>query len=162
MAACPSFSACCSAMKPSWSRSSVLAPAASSSCTHSMWPWLAATIRAVPSLGPRRSIPALCSSSRRIMACWSSPAAIMRAVISLAPCRRPRDAAAISSPAPFSASASTCPPVCSHLTTGCSSPRAAATAISRGSDIGRVRAFVTERDQERAPKKVAPRSITSD
>eukprot|EP00964_Phaeocystis_antarctica_P042793 scaffold24538_cov63-Phaeocystis_antarctica.AAC.4 len=71
------------------------------------------------------------------MACRPAPAASMRAVKPLAPrrltlaprCsssfatrRRPPPAAACSSPAPFSASASMCPPFCSHSITGCSSP----------------------------------------
>ena len=63
------FSATCCAVKPRWSRSSVLAPASSSSCTHSFWPWLAATIRAVAPSAFCRSMLVLCSSSRRTMAC---------------------------------------------------------------------------------------------
>eukprot|EP00964_Phaeocystis_antarctica_P157282 scaffold127404_cov75-Phaeocystis_antarctica.AAC.4 len=65
-------SAICNAVRPCWSRSSVLAPASSSSCTHSMWPLSgvnpAATIRAVPPSSFCRSMLALCSISRRTMA----------------------------------------------------------------------------------------------
>eukprot|EP00964_Phaeocystis_antarctica_P130981 scaffold94860_cov69-Phaeocystis_antarctica.AAC.1 len=49
--------------------------------------------------------------------------------------RRPPSAAACSSPVPFSASASTCPPCCSHSTTGCSSPWHTATPTSSGSTM---------------------------
>eukprot|EP00964_Phaeocystis_antarctica_P113984 scaffold77959_cov64-Phaeocystis_antarctica.AAC.3 len=38
VAAWPAFSAASSAVSPRWLLSSVLAPASSSSCTHSMWP----------------------------------------------------------------------------------------------------------------------------
>eukprot|EP00964_Phaeocystis_antarctica_P070511 scaffold42947_cov71-Phaeocystis_antarctica.AAC.3 len=150
MAAWPLASAASSAVSPSWSRSSLLAPAASSSCTHSLWPWLAAVIRAVPPSAFCRSTLALCSSSRRTMACRPIAAATVRAVYSsvlrrsmLAPrfsssfatrsC--PPCAAACSSPRLSSSSASMCPPFCSHSLAGCSSPRFAANAISRGSDM---------------------------
>eukprot|EP00964_Phaeocystis_antarctica_P042792 scaffold24538_cov63-Phaeocystis_antarctica.AAC.3 len=65
-------------------------------------------MRAVVSMAPRRSMLApRCSSSFATRSC-------------------PPPAATCSSPAPFSASASTCPPFSSHSITGCSSPRAAA------------------------------------
>eukprot|EP00964_Phaeocystis_antarctica_P113983 scaffold77959_cov64-Phaeocystis_antarctica.AAC.2 len=136
MAAWPLVSAHPSAVSPPTLRTSMLASAASSSCTHSVWPL---------------SILALYSSSRRAMAYWLIPAATMRAVVpqglrrsmlaprcssSFAMCRRPPDAAACSNPSPFSADASTCPLRCSHSTTSCRFPRSAATKTSPGSSAG--------------------------
>eukprot|EP00964_Phaeocystis_antarctica_P024398 scaffold13667_cov68-Phaeocystis_antarctica.AAC.12 len=145
-------SAVCSAVMPYLSRTSVLAPAASSACTHPVWPCKAATIRAVTPSAFCRSRLALCSSSTLIMACWPTPAATMRAVLSSGPPRRstlaprcsssfatrscPPATATRSSPRPSSSRASMCPPFCSHSTTGCSSPCAAARPISGGSGTG--------------------------
>eukprot|EP00964_Phaeocystis_antarctica_P041092 scaffold23492_cov65-Phaeocystis_antarctica.AAC.2 len=117
MAAWPSVSASCSAARPFWLRSSMLAPACSSSCTQSMLPTPMACIRAVAATASCKSMLALCSSSRRTMARWPIPAANMRAVAPSAPCkstltprfsssfatrRRPPDAARCSSPRPSS------------------------------------------------------------
>eukprot|EP00964_Phaeocystis_antarctica_P099882 scaffold65652_cov71-Phaeocystis_antarctica.AAC.3 len=152
MAECPMPSASPSAVPPHWSRSSVLAPASSSSCTHSWLPALAltASIRAVIPPASCRSTLALCSSSRRTMARRPTATATMRAVRTQAPrrstlaprfsssfatCKCPPCAAACSSPSPSSPSASTGPPFCSHSTTDCSSPRSAALAISKGTVI---------------------------
>eukprot|EP00964_Phaeocystis_antarctica_P107302 scaffold72053_cov63-Phaeocystis_antarctica.AAC.7 len=133
MAAWPWVSATCSAVYPGWLRSSMLAPASSSSCTHSFWPSATANIRAVAPSVVCTSILALCSSSRRTMASLPSAAATMRAVVPLLPPRHPLDAAACSNPYPPSSSVSTRPPFFSHLTTGCKSPRFAALASSVGS-----------------------------
>eukprot|EP00964_Phaeocystis_antarctica_P041095 scaffold23492_cov65-Phaeocystis_antarctica.AAC.5 len=54
---------------------------------------------------------------------------------SFATCSCPPAAAPCSSPFPFSASASTRPPFCSQPTTGCSSPRHAASPTLSGSDM---------------------------
>eukprot|EP00964_Phaeocystis_antarctica_P115084 scaffold79047_cov64-Phaeocystis_antarctica.AAC.3 len=96
----------------------MLAPAFSSSCTLSLRPLAAATIRVVYPAVFCRSTLALCSSSKRTIACWPCPTATMRAVQSPGPRR-----------------ASTCPSFFSHSTTGCSSPRRAARPISSGSTM---------------------------
>eukprot|EP00964_Phaeocystis_antarctica_P041093 scaffold23492_cov65-Phaeocystis_antarctica.AAC.3 len=77
----------------------------------------AAAMRAVRPLGLRRSTLApRCSSSFATRSC-------------------PPDTDRCSSPHPCTFSESTCPPFCSHSTTGCSSPRCAALTISWGSDV---------------------------
>eukprot|EP00964_Phaeocystis_antarctica_P109852 scaffold74268_cov74-Phaeocystis_antarctica.AAC.3 len=150
MAAWPCISASCSAVMPSRPHSSMLAPASSSSCTHSSLPLTAACIRAVHPSASCRSMLALCSSSRRTVASWPIVAATMRAVpppaprrstlaprcsSSFATCRCPPAAAPCSSPRSPSSRASTCPPCSSHPSTCCSSPRYVARPISSGSTM---------------------------
>eukprot|EP00964_Phaeocystis_antarctica_P163031 scaffold138427_cov66-Phaeocystis_antarctica.AAC.4 len=150
MAAWPVISAPCSTVKPCWSRSSMLAPASSSSCTHSMCPTVAAAIRAVLPPALCRSMLALCSSSKCTTR-WPVSAAPMRAVAplvsrrsmlaprfssSFATCKCPPCAAACSSPFPSSSSVSTCPPPRSQSTTDGRSPLFAAVQTSRGSGGG--------------------------
>eukprot|EP00964_Phaeocystis_antarctica_P109853 scaffold74268_cov74-Phaeocystis_antarctica.AAC.4 len=81
-------------------------------------PISAAIMRAEPPLGLRRSTLAPRFSSSFAMR--SCPQAVARCSI----------------PRPLSSSASTCPPFCSHPSTGCSSPRLAAPETSGGSGAG--------------------------
>eukprot|EP00964_Phaeocystis_antarctica_P109914 scaffold74319_cov72-Phaeocystis_antarctica.AAC.2 len=133
------------AVSPFLVRSSVLAPARSRACTHAScpcraafvravwprtsrterWPWFAAAMSAVTPRPLGRSTLAPRFSSSLAISRWSQPAAA---------CNKPK----AGWPPIFVAgqSASISPPLRSHLTTFCSSPRLANSNISSGREVG--------------------------
>eukprot|EP00964_Phaeocystis_antarctica_P113155 scaffold77238_cov60-Phaeocystis_antarctica.AAC.1 len=192
--------ACCRAVRPSSSTSSVLALARSSSCTHASCPWHAAHIRAVlPELDCRSGLAECCRRTSR-MERWPWYAASTSAVVprlvwksTLAPCfsstltisRWPLAAAACSRAAvgPRSPTSvgkeptASAPPLRSHLTTRCSSPRCADRMISMGRAAGdliaargrageiwarRVRTRACSRSWSHSPSSWGPRCESDD